>query len=44
MVSFIKNIATSPNVMNLLRKPVTALYKRKFFRMIDTLHPIPEEL
>ena len=42
MISLIKGVATSPNVKNWIRKPVVAIYKKKFFKMIDTLHPIPE--
>jgi len=41
MISLIKGVATSPNVKNWLRKPVIAVYKKKFFKMIDSLHPIP---
>ena len=41
MISFIKGVATSPNVPNYLRKPVVFFAKKKFFKMIDTLHPIP---
>ena len=41
MISFIKGVATSPNVPNYLRKPVVFFTKKKFFKMIDTLHPIP---
>jgi uncharacterized protein (TIGR02172 family) len=42
MISLIKGVATSPNVKNWIRKPVIAIYKKKFFKMIDTLYPIPE--
>ena len=42
MISLIKGVATSPNVKNWIRKPVVAIYKKKFFKIIDTLHPIPE--
>lgn len=42
MISLIKGVATSPNVKNWIRKPVVAIYKKKFFKMIDTLYPIPE--
>ena len=42
MISLIKGVATSPNVKNWIRKPVVAIYKKKFFKVIDTLHPIPE--
>ena len=41
MISLIKGVATSPNVKNWLRRPVIAVYKRKFFKMIDSLHAIP---
>lgn len=41
MISLIKGVATSPNVANYLRKPVIFFTKRKLFKMIDTLHPIP---
>lgn len=40
-VSLIKGVATSPSVPNFLRKPVVASTKRKLFKVIDTLHPIP---
>ena len=42
MISLIKGVATSPNVKNWIRKPVVAIYKKKFFKIIDTLYPIPE--
>ena len=42
MISLIKGLATSPNVPNWLRRPVAFFMKKKFFKMIDTLHPIPE--
>ena len=42
MISLIKGVATSPNVKNWIRKPVVAIYKKKFFKMIDTLYSIPE--
>ena len=42
MISLIKGVAMSPNVKNWIRKPVVAIYKKKFFKMIDTLYPIPE--
>jgi len=37
----IKDIAVSPHVKNWIRKPAAAIYKKKFFKMIDSLHPIP---
>jgi uncharacterized protein (TIGR02172 family) len=40
-INLIKGVATSPSVPNFLRKPVVASTKRKLFKMIDTLHPIP---
>jgi uncharacterized protein (TIGR02172 family) len=40
-LSLIKGVATSPSVPNFLRKPVVASTKRKLFKAIDTLHPIP---
>ena len=40
MVGLIKGVATSPNVKDWLRKPVIAVYKRKFFKIIDSLRPI----
>ena len=42
MISVIKGVATSPNVKNWMRKPVGYFFKKKFFKNIDTLHPIPE--
>ena len=42
MISLIKGVATSPHVKNWIRKPVVAIYKKKFFKIIDTLYPIPE--
>ena len=41
MISLIKGVATSESVANYLRKPVIFFMKRKFFKMIDSLHPIP---
>lgn len=40
-ISLIKGVATSPNVKNFIRKPVCFFMKKKFFKMIDTLHPVP---
>ena len=40
-VSLIKGVATSPSVPDILRRPVVASTKRKLFKVIDTLHPIP---
>ncbi len=40
-INLIKGVATSPSVPNFLRKPVVASTKRKLFKIIDTLHPIP---
>ena len=42
MISVIKGVATSPNVKNWMRKPVGYFFKRKLFKIIDSLHPIPE--
>ena len=41
LIRFIKGVATSPTVPNILRKPVVGSSKRKLFSMVDTLHPIP---
>ena len=41
MIKYIRGVATSPAVPNILRKPVVAFTKRKLFSTIDTLHPIP---
>ena len=41
LIRFIKGVATSPTVPNILRKPVVGSSKRKLFSMLDTLHPIP---
>ena len=41
MISLIKGVATSPNVKNFIRKPVCYFMKKKFFKMIDTIHPVP---
>jgi len=41
MISLIKGVATSESVPNYLRKPVVFFFKKKFFKMIDSLHPIP---
>ncbi len=40
-IKFIRGIATSPTVPNMLRKPVISRAKKKLFSTIDTLHPIP---
>ena len=41
MISLIKGVATSPNVKNFIRKPVCYFMKKKLFKMIDTIHPVP---
>jgi len=41
MISLIKGVATSPNVKNFIRKPVCYFFKKKLFKMIDTIHPVP---
>lgn len=41
LIKFIKGVATSPTVPNILRKPVIGSSKRQLFSMLDTLHPIP---
>lgn len=41
MISLIKGVATSPNVKNFIRKPVCYFMKKKFFKIIDTIHPVP---
>ena len=38
---FIRGVACSPSVPNILRKPIVSSAKKKLFSMIDTLHPIP---
>ena len=38
---FIRGVACSPSVPNILRKPIVSSAKKKRFSMIDTLHPIP---
>lgn len=40
-IKFMRGVATSPTVPNIMRKPVIAESKKKLFSMIDTLHPIP---
>ena len=40
-IKFIRGLATSPTVPNMLRKPVISKAKKKLFSTIDTLHPIP---
>lgn len=40
-ISFIKGVATSPSVPNILRRPVVASSRRQLFKVIDTLYPIP---
>ena len=42
MIKLIRGLATSPSVPNILRKPVGAVQKKKLFKTVDTLHPIPE--
>jgi thiamine kinase-like enzyme len=42
MIKLIRGLATSPSVPNLLRKPLSAGQIKKMFKVIDTLHPIPE--
>ena len=41
MIKLIRGVATSPSVPNIIRKPFTAISKKKLFKVIDTLHPIP---
>lgn len=41
LIRFIKGVATSPTVPNILRRPIVSSSKRKLFSMVDTLHPIP---
>jgi uncharacterized protein (TIGR02172 family) len=40
-IKLLRGLATSPSVPNLLRKPLGAGQKKKLFKEIDTLHPIP---
>jgi uncharacterized protein (TIGR02172 family) len=40
-IKFIRGIATSPSVPNIIRKPVIKKTKKKLFSTIDTLYPIP---
>ena len=41
MIKLIRGVATSPSVPNIIRKPYTASSKKKLFKIIDTLYPIP---
>ncbi|SEP67897.1 TIGR02172 family protein [Lachnospiraceae bacterium NE2001] len=41
LIKMIRGLATSPSVPNLLRKPLAKGQKKKLFKMMDTLHPIP---
>lgn len=42
LIKLIRGLATSPSVPDLLRKPLTSKQKKKMFKAIDTIHPIPE--
>ena len=42
MIKLIRGLATSPSVPGILRKPLSAAKKKAMFKVIDTLHPIPE--
>jgi len=42
MIKLIRGLATSPSVPGILRKPLSASKKKAMFKVIDTLHPIPE--
>lgn len=41
LVRYIRGVACSPSVPNILRKPFVKSAKKKLFSMIDTLHPVP---
>lgn len=41
MIKFIRGVATSPSVPNILRKPIVNRSKKKLLSIVDTLHPIP---
>lgn len=41
LINMIKGVATSPSVPNIIRRPVIYMSKRKLFKVLDTLHPIP---
>ncbi len=41
LIKFIRGVATSPSVPNILRKPVVNSSKKRLMSVIDTLHPIP---
>ncbi|MBE6014113.1 MAG: hypothetical protein E7241_01915 [Lachnospiraceae bacterium] len=41
LVNMIKGVATSPSVPNIIRRPVIYFSKRKLFKALDILHPIP---
>jgi hypothetical protein len=41
MIKLIRGIATSPSVPNIIRKPVSAINKKKLLKIADSLYPIP---